>query len=66
MTRKDYEKISRVIADNGLDRMQSMCPTEFEYGREYVRAQIAESMADMLQADNPNFDRARFLKSCGI
>lgn len=66
MTRKDYEKIASVIADSGLDRMQALCPTEFEHGREYVRAQIAENMADEFAADNQNFDRARFLKACGV
>lgn len=53
MTRRDYVAIAAVLAG-------AYC-TEDQIG---VRA-VAYRMADMLAADNPRFDRARFLKACG-
>lgn len=62
MTRKDYEKIAKVIkfyAPNGDDSM-------FDAGFDTAVMNIANDIAAMLAQDNPRFDCARFLKACGI
>lgn len=58
MTRKHYRAIAEVIrqtADNS--------PTFMERAR--VR-EIAEGLASVLAADNPRFQRSRFLEACGV
>lgn len=55
MTRKDYVAVAKIIADN--DSGMSIWT---------VRARIADALAEMFAADNPRFDRERFLKACGI
>lgn len=54
MTRKDYVIIAEVIANSqGLTRGGIMDT-------------LAERMAEALQADNPRFDREKFLVACGV
>lgn len=56
MTRKDYVLIASVIAG-----MPSFAPS--------LRAQrdsCARAFAEKLAADNPRFDRGRFLAACGV
>lgn len=57
MTRKDYEKLAKVIRwarkeDNGLNSA--------------IIASIADSLACICESDNPRFDRARFFGACGM
>jgi len=52
MTRKDYIKIAKIISEAWV------------YSQHF-RASIANDFADMLEADNPNFDREKFLTACG-
>lgn len=56
MTRKDYQLIAEVFANFGQI-------IELE---ETIAADIARNLANALQADNPRFDRARFLTACGV
>lgn len=59
MTKKDYIVIANVFNDYaGLDIHSE------DYA--YIRRQMAESFANRLEADNPRFDRARFLAACGV
>jgi hypothetical protein len=53
MTRKDYVIIADAIATSWHHSADS-------------KADIARNLADALQADNPRFDRARFLDACGV
>ncbi len=53
MTRKDYVIIAEVIATSWHASAES-------------KRDIAQNMADALGADNPRFDRARFLVACGV
>ena len=53
MTRKDYVKIAEVIATAWMDSQDT-------------RESLASDFADMLEADNPNFNRDRFLKAAGV
>ena len=53
MTRKDYVMIADVIATSW-------------HGSQDLKESLAYNMADALEADNPRFDRARFLVACGV
>lgn len=55
MTRKDYVVIAEAI------RKASQAP-----GYAERNAFVAHAIADALAADNPRFDRARFLSACGV
>ena len=59
MTRKDYRAIADVIAtqvDLDPDTLSS---------RQVLRL-VAAGIADVLEEDNPRFDRSGFLKTCGF
>lgn len=57
MSRKDFELIANVIAE-----YRSEAPGRDR--KENAGSEIASRFADALQATNPRFDRARFLKAC--
>jgi hypothetical protein len=59
MTRKDYQLISQVFANFG--KIQQLDQTI-----NWTGADLARNLADALQADNPRFDRARFLEACEV
>jgi hypothetical protein len=69
MTRKDFEKIAAIIRAN-----TPLAPNRRTLGGDAIEINIkrrtaqtiAYSLADMLAADNPRFDRAKFLKACGL
>lgn len=56
MTRKDYVAIAAALAahQTAVSRL------------EVERKLIAQSIAKVMQQDNPRFDHTRFLKACGI
>jgi hypothetical protein len=57
MTRKDYIAIAEAIR----------LTTEDEYGRDSTGlAFCASRIAHVMAADNPRFDRDKFLKACGF
>ena len=56
MTRKDYQLIAQVFANVG----------EMVELSETIGADLARNLAEALQADNPRFDRHRFLVACGV
>jgi hypothetical protein len=58
MTRKDYELIAGVLDNCSPD-------TRHEQAIRQHRTTVHE-MAVSLAADNPRFDRAKFLKACGL
>ena len=53
MTRKDYVMIADTIATAWHASADS-------------KADLAYKFADVLEEDNPRFDRARFLTACGV
>lgn len=55
MTRKDFQLIARVIKES-----------EGAVIDDLSRDGLAEMFADELASTNPAFDRARFLKACGV
>jgi len=60
MTRKDYVLIANVIQSQ-VKNWEGFTPE----GGEAVEG-LARTLANQLQADNPRFDRARFLVACGV
>ena len=71
MTKKDYEWIAGVLAYNrrkmGLPkRNESATDSATRMGYEVALNDVAYMLADVCQRDNPRFDRAQFLKACGI
>lgn len=73
MTRKDYEMIAKAVRlaiDYNRQASQRMSASE-EYRLAHVDYMvedgvIATNLATLFQADNPKFDRERFLVACGI
>ena len=59
MTRKDYQLIADTFAKFGKIR-------DLDQSINWSGADLARNLADALQADNPRFDRARFLDACGV
>ena len=70
MTRKDYEKIAATLKDMRVDfAHDGLGEAEYIAYMDGARHQfriICENMTTMLANDNPRFDRARFLKACGL
>ncbi len=58
MSRKDYEAIAADIA-RSMDRTLSP-------HAEAVLRMLARDLAGTFEADNPRFDRDRFLVACGV
>lgn len=61
MTRKDYVAIAAALRRTGMAVTIGQKKTA-EYAIKLAATDIAATMAN----DNPRFDRARFLKACGI
>lgn len=59
MTRKDYVMIAEILRNNREDFIEG----EDGFHLIYV---LAHQIANGLEADNPRFDRARFLVACGV
>ena len=62
MTKKDYEAIARII--NCVYDNTSL--SDYARGVRATQHVIANQLSDVMQADNPRFDRVRFLKACGV
>jgi hypothetical protein len=60
MTRKDYVLLAAAIERAGLSG--DFEKSEYQAAIEYV----ATELADALAAENPRFERDRFLKACGV
>ena len=60
MTKKDYEAIAAAIAHT------KMLADSNGYGAYSTLEEVAEQLAAVMAADNERFDRARFLKACGV
>lgn len=65
MTRKDYVVLAGVIQDTYA---QFNTPGQPDYNSVagWGVATVALNICDVLAADNPRFDRERFLTACGV
>lgn len=62
MTRKHFEAAARIVRDQVTEDTAN-----FESRDLVTTAQIlADAFIDLFQQFSPNFDRARFLKACGL
>lgn len=64
MSKKDYIAIASAISQT--DGLADGNSPDFFDGVEMARRTIAERLADGFAQDNPRFNRARFLKACGV
>lgn len=60
MTRKDYIAIASALNVESPTRTNNPMMTQESFKR------IVQNIADVLQADNPRFDRKRFLQAAGL
>jgi hypothetical protein len=71
VTRKHFEAIAAIVKArldwlDGLRYPRSDHAMGFDTGyRAGIEATVAQ-MADYFETQNPNFDRARFLRACGM
>lgn len=63
MTRKDYVAIAQILKD--ALAIPPSTPLATTITRSVVH-DIAYDCAALMAADNPAFDRTRFLKACGV
>lgn len=64
MTKKDFEAIARILsAHTGRN---DLAEPLFDSGWISAAREVSLELAHYMGQDNPNFDRARFLKACGI
>jgi hypothetical protein len=64
MTRKHFEALAAAIKRNVDVVNQDF--TEFDHGRLDGIRRSAEVVADVCEASNPKFNRAKFIKACGL
>ena len=65
MTRKDYIKIAEVLRELPKWRNEPLD----SWGKPYDAVRydfVVLRMADMLERDNPRFNRSKFLKACNL
>lgn len=65
MTRKDYVALAEALREARVD-IQCKEPAEHVSTLKDGVSYAADHIADALAADNPRFDRTRFLKACGV
>jgi hypothetical protein len=65
MSRKDYIAAAHKFADL-MEGNSPNSDANFIAGMARGVIDSANAMADVFAADNANFDRARFLKACGL
>lgn len=68
MTKKDYVAIARVFNGYRAVAAPICCSDEHEYmrGANDQAHGYAHALCDIFAADNPHFNRAKFLDACGI
>ena len=69
MSKKDYIKFAKMVQVQNTRIVHTNNTVTDGNADNLLKEQLqtlAESMADIFAEDNPNFDRERFLKACGI
>ena len=59
MTRKDYIRFAAMLKELN-------CVDHAQVNWDWFTVNFTSNFADVLAADNANFNRARFLKACGV
>ena len=55
MSKKHFIKLAKIFAKYNLDYMGNT-----------VSHEILKDVCELCQEENPNFDKAQFLKACGV
>lgn len=64
MTKKHFEAIAKILAETmSRETNDGSYPDETAIR---TITFIANRIANVCESDNPNFDRARFLRACGV
>lgn len=63
MSKKDYQAIAGAVHEVHSAAFRT-APAGVSEGTDWFAHAIADRLADVLQADNPRFDRARFIEAC--
>jgi hypothetical protein len=63
MTKKDYVRIAAALRDTLLINLTNQ---DQLVGAKAAHISACNRIADALAADNPKFDRARFLAACSV
>jgi hypothetical protein len=66
VTRKDYVLIASAVERVALDAREIMKGLPIGDVWDHAVIAVATELADALAADNPRFERERFLKACGV
>jgi len=66
MTRKDYNAIAGAIKSASLNEPESYGTYKgiYKEGFNDARYEISAKIAEYLSADNPRFDRVKFINAC--
>lgn len=65
MTRKDYERAAQYLGAAYMHAAGWLSKDVRRNAMQSVRVAI-DGAAEMFAKDNPRFDRARFLRACGV
>jgi hypothetical protein len=63
MSRKDYEAIAEAIKSERENQWREAAPDSLPV---LALRSMAQRVARVFEADNPRFDRGRFLRACGF
>ena len=72
MTKKHFEAMAEAVKARieEAEALGRTAKTEtqggYSLGMKHASRQIAYDLATVAQASNPNFDRSRFLRACGV
>lgn len=66
MTKKDFEAIARAIAEARTLGVHMNTSEARANARASALNDATVLIADYCAADNPRFDRARFMRACGV
>lgn len=69
LSRKHYEAVAEIVADQSAyfaDLSKHPANADLVIGGQRATSEIATALASYFAADNERFDRARFLKACGV
>lgn len=66
MTKKHFEAIATVLQQSHDDAILFADNPAAKASSRRVVSMVARRLADTFKDFNPNFDKARFLKACGV
>ncbi len=67
MTRKHFKLIAETISNfEPPFTYRNVTIEDDEWQTAHTRLALAEVFADVLKNENPNFDKERFMRACGV